>query len=142
MPPRTLQVEGHRGFPSKAHENTLESFRIAVDEGLPGIEFDIWLTSDNVIVITHGCNNQGLEKLWDAKQQDYVYINIPHITYNELTELYIADKKTRVCTLNELIDLIELQNEMYLNIEIKHNSDQIIEETFKLIQRREVKVRI
>ena len=47
---------GHRGAPGTAPENTLASFRNAIDAGADGIEFDIHLTGDNRLVVMHDTN--------------------------------------------------------------------------------------
>ena len=49
-------VEGHRGFCAEYPENTLISFEAALDLGVDGIEFDIWLTKDKVPVLIHDGN--------------------------------------------------------------------------------------
>ena len=58
----------HRGFRSKYPENTMLAFSKAVDLGVDGIEFDVHLSSDSVLVIIHDealdrtCNASGLVK--------------------------------------------------------------------------------
>jgi glycerophosphoryl diester phosphodiesterase len=49
----TFLVIGHRGLPTKEVENTLPSFRRALDEGANAIELDLCMTSDGTIVIWH-----------------------------------------------------------------------------------------
>jgi glycerophosphoryl diester phosphodiesterase len=46
-------VIGHRGFPSRARENTPESFRLALEAGAQGIELDVRVTTDGVAVVHH-----------------------------------------------------------------------------------------
>lgn len=46
-------VIGHRGASQEAPENTLESFRLAWDQGADGIEADFRLTADGRIVCMH-----------------------------------------------------------------------------------------
>jgi glycerophosphoryl diester phosphodiesterase len=43
----------HRGASSRAPENTLEAFRIAVLSGAGGLELDVHMTSDGRIVVIH-----------------------------------------------------------------------------------------
>lgn len=52
MPGRPL-ILGHRGSPTRARENSLESYRIALDEGADGIELDVQATGDGVLVAHH-----------------------------------------------------------------------------------------
>jgi len=46
-------IFGHRGSPRNALENTLASFRLALEEGADGIEVDVQRTSDGVLVAYH-----------------------------------------------------------------------------------------
>ena len=39
-------VFGHRGAPSLAQENTIESFKLALSRNVDGLEFDVQLTRD------------------------------------------------------------------------------------------------
>jgi glycerophosphoryl diester phosphodiesterase len=43
----------HRGFSSKAPENTLAAFDLALEQGFTNIELDVQLTSDGELVIIH-----------------------------------------------------------------------------------------
>lgn len=44
----------HRGARAHAPENTLWSFRLALQMGAAGLETDVWLTADDVPVLHHG----------------------------------------------------------------------------------------
>jgi len=46
-------VVGHRGFPSRAVENTMPSFEAALDAGASGIECDVRLTKDGAAAVFH-----------------------------------------------------------------------------------------
>ncbi len=46
-------VFGHRGAMGYAPENTLPSFRMAVDMGVDGIELDVHMTKDGEVVVIH-----------------------------------------------------------------------------------------
>jgi glycerophosphoryl diester phosphodiesterase len=43
----------HRGARAHARENTIDAFRLALRLGAPGLESDVWLTSDGVPVLDH-----------------------------------------------------------------------------------------
>lgn len=51
---------GHRGAPHRARENTLESFRKALEAGLDGFELDVHLTRDGVLVVHHDFTLEGV----------------------------------------------------------------------------------
>ncbi len=46
-------IIGHRGAPTLAPENTIESFRIALDQGADALEMDVQLSADGVPVVIH-----------------------------------------------------------------------------------------
>jgi glycerophosphoryl diester phosphodiesterase len=46
-------ILGHRGSPRFAPENSLESFRIAIEQGADGVELDVQCTADGVLVAHH-----------------------------------------------------------------------------------------
>lgn len=50
VPPRVI---GHRGSPLTATENTLASFRAALDAGVRAVELDVRLAVDGVLVVHH-----------------------------------------------------------------------------------------
>jgi glycerophosphoryl diester phosphodiesterase len=58
---------GHRGGAKGIHlDNTLGAFNYAIDIGLDMIEFDVWLTADNKIIVTHGGDNGEMNFEHDA----------------------------------------------------------------------------
>ncbi len=48
-----MKVIGHRGASSSAPENTMASFRAAIELGVDGIEFDVQQTADGRLVVIH-----------------------------------------------------------------------------------------
>lgn len=53
----------HRGARAIAPDNTLESFRLALEHGASGLESDVWLTADGVAVLDHdGLVRSGLRR--------------------------------------------------------------------------------
>lgn len=53
VPMRRMYIIGHRGAPYHLPENTIASFRKALDLGANGLEFDLCLTKDKRIVVFH-----------------------------------------------------------------------------------------
>jgi glycerophosphoryl diester phosphodiesterase len=53
IPMRQLFNIGHRGAPHRFPENSIASFKAALDLGANGLEFDLCLTRDDQIVIFH-----------------------------------------------------------------------------------------
>lgn len=50
---RTFDLQGHRGARGLLPENTIPSFLIAIDHGVDTIEFDLVVTQDRQILISH-----------------------------------------------------------------------------------------
>lgn len=46
-------VLGHRGVPKAAQENTIAALEAAVSLGIDGVEIDVMVTKDNVVVLFH-----------------------------------------------------------------------------------------
>ncbi|ORX40537.1 putative glycerophosphodiester phosphodiesterase [Kockovaella imperatae] len=51
--PKDIECWGHRGASALLPENTLASFRAAIEEGAEGIESDVHATADGVILMFH-----------------------------------------------------------------------------------------
>jgi glycerophosphoryl diester phosphodiesterase len=52
-PPRSIDVQGHRGVRGHVPENTLAGFRRALAIGVTTLEMDLALTADDVVVVHH-----------------------------------------------------------------------------------------
>lgn len=75
-----VMIFAHRGDWRNAPENSLKAYQNCIDEGLDGIEVDVQLTKDSVLVVMHDLT---LERTTTGvgKVSDY--------TYAELQELYL-----------------------------------------------------
>ncbi|MBO8160503.1 MAG: glycerophosphodiester phosphodiesterase [Thermosipho sp. (in: Bacteria)] len=97
-----MYILGHRGYPKMYKENTLESFKAAIEFGADGIELDVWKTKDGEIVVSH---DENLERVFG------VNLNIKE------TELEEIKKKAPVPTLREVFNVIP--EGKIINVEIK-----------------------
>ena len=109
------KIFAHRGFSGKYPENTMLAFEKAVEIGVDGIELDVHLTKDNVLVIIHDedikrtCNGEGL---------------VRDMTYEQLKKFDASATFTGVygfCgipTLKEYFDLVK-DTDIITNIELK-----------------------
>ncbi len=61
--PRRPLILGHRGAPDDAPENTMRAFRLALEQGADGIEFDVQPSADGVPVVLH---DDTLDRTTDA----------------------------------------------------------------------------
>jgi glycerophosphoryl diester phosphodiesterase len=55
-----MWIIGHRGAPRLAVENSLESLKIAMDEGADGVELDVQASGDGELVVVHDASLQRL----------------------------------------------------------------------------------
>ncbi|MBQ8342323.1 MAG: glycerophosphodiester phosphodiesterase [Clostridia bacterium] len=127
---KDIFVEGHRGYCAKYPENTLISYEGAMDLGVDGFEFDIWLTKDKVPVLMHDGNCKrtcGVDKhlrdmtLAEAKQLDAGYPQ-------KFGDKYIG-KGVQVPTLCEMCELVKAKGrtDIVLGVEIKEYTEECVD---------------
>ncbi len=113
MEQKTL-IWAHRGASGHAPENTLPAFRLAAEMGADGVELDVQLTRDGVLVV---CHDETVDRTSDAKG------SIRNLTLAELKKMdfcygNMAWEGTRIPTLEETLDLLGPTG-LTMNIEIK-----------------------
>ena len=108
-------VMAHRGYSSKAPENTMPAFELALEVGSGGIELDVHLSKDGEIVVIHDStlnrttNGSGL---------------VSELTMAELRELDAGSwfspefKGEKLLTLGQVLELIK-NHDILLNVETK-----------------------
>lgn len=62
----TFQIIAHRGFSSKYPENTMLSFKKAIEAGATMLEFDVQLTKDDQVIVFH---DETAKRLCDRQLQ-------------------------------------------------------------------------
>lgn len=97
-------IYAHRGDRSRAADNTLEAYRLAVEAGADGIELDIRRTADGVLVMSHDDRVHGQPPISD-------------LTFEELRK-----RTPQVPSLAET--LAAVPRRIFLNVEIKNQPDQ------------------
>ena len=108
------EIFAHRGASGYAPENTLEAFRLAMEQGADGIELDVHLTKDGEVVVIHDetldrtSNGQG-------KVRDYTLEELKKFSFHNHIEKY---KGVQIPTLKEVLDLVK-NSSMKVNIELK-----------------------
>ena len=123
---------GHRGLPSSNPENTVEGSLAAYAAGADVIEIDIYLTTDNEIVIMHDATTG---RTCDRN------LTVESSTLAQLKELYVnrgfennADKNTwRIPTLQEYLEAFK-DKDCRLFIEIKSSKEAIVPIMKELIE--------
>ncbi|MFL0252241.1 glycerophosphodiester phosphodiesterase [Clostridium neuense] len=107
----------HRGFSGAYPENTMLAFRKAVEIGADGIETDLQMTKDGVIVI---CHDEKLDRTTDGSGL------IKEYTYDELLKFDAgikyreAFKGERIPTIDEFFDYVKDKN-IFINLELKNS---------------------
>ena len=114
--PNYIYVAAHRGDSARYPENTMESFRAAVEEGVDQIELDVRMTKDGEAVIVHDDTvdrtSNGSGKVID-------------LTLAELRELDFGSKKdprfagAKAPTFREFMDYIKDHPTMTVDVELK-----------------------
>ncbi|PRR82675.1 glycerophosphodiester phosphodiesterase [Clostridium luticellarii] len=106
---KTLNI-AHRGFSGMYPENTMLAFRKAVEIGADGIETDLHITKDGVIII---CHDETINRTTDGTGfiEDY--------TYQELAK-FNAGHGERIPNLDDLLDYMKDKN-LLLNLELKND---------------------
>ncbi len=67
-----MKVYAHRGYSGRYPENTMLAFQKAAATGCDGIELDVQLTKDNVVVVIH---DEKIDRTTDGTGfvKDYTY---------------------------------------------------------------------
>lgn len=112
---------GHRGAAGLALENTLDSFELAKILGVDSIELDIHISKDGKLMVIH--DN-------DTYRVSNKRLSIKQSTSKQIQKVVLADKKSHVPTLEEVI---KLTANVPLMIEIK--SEGCIEALLGIINR-------
>ena len=117
---------GHRGAPLLAYENTLSSFKKAIEAGVDGIELDVQQSSDGKLVVFHDWDLSNLTGS-DKKIESLSSMDISNITFpNESENKYIPFFSEVVEILpKECLLIIEIKSAHILNTGIEKNILQI-----------------
>ena len=105
----------HRGFSGEYPENTMIAFEKALEAGCEGIENDVHLTKDGVLVIIH---DEQIDRTGNASGW------VKDMTYEELCKVDFSYKFTdkvgfqKIPTLDEYLTLVQDQD-IITNIELK-----------------------
>ena len=111
-----VYIEGHRGETSKFYENTISSFKQAIQSNLDSIELDVWLTMDNVPIVIHS-QSKGTFGKFAKRDEKKEKLKIKNVTINYIKEINKESKGKEIPTLEEVLDLCK--DKIFINIEIK-----------------------
>ena len=110
----TPLVWAHRGASGYAPENTLPAFKMAADMKADGVELDVQLTKDDVIVV---CHDERIDRTSNGAGR------IADLTLDELRKfdfcnMNLAYEGTKIPTMEEVFDLLDPTG-LTINIELK-----------------------
>lgn len=107
-------VWAHRGASGYAPENTLPAFKLAADMGAAGVELDVQLTKDNVIVV---CHDEKIDRTSNGAGfiRDYTLEELKKFDFSNGNGAY---EGTQIPTMEEVFDLLDPTG-LTINIELK-----------------------
>ncbi len=94
---RSMLRVGHRGARAYAPENTLASFKKAIEIGVDAVELDVWKTKDNQIVVIHDA---------DVKRTTDGVGLVSELTLVQIKGFSAKDNE-KVLTLKEALDFLD-----------------------------------
>ena len=104
-----MEFIAHRGMPRAARENTLASFELALLAGADGIELDVHVSADAIVVVHHDALLPGTDEL-------------------PLVSLSAEELRRRgVPTLDEVCELVGELAALYVEAKAAHSAAQIVE---------------
>lgn len=108
------KVWAHRGASAYAPENTLEAFKLAIEQHADGVELDVQLTKDGKLAVIHDetidrtCNGTGYVKNFTIAELKQFTCNKTHPEYSSAV----------IPELKEVLKLLKPTN-LTVNIELK-----------------------
>jgi glycerophosphoryl diester phosphodiesterase len=120
--PRSQNVEriGHRGAPAECHENTMPSFRRAVQLGATAVELDVHVSADGIPVVHH---DPGLH--FDVSPARFASMSIARMSAHDVDSVRLKSGEA-IPTLVQVLDAMIPLTKVY--VEIKGGSPAIIAE--------------
>ncbi len=97
---------GHRGARAYAPENTLTSFRKAIELDVNAIEFDVRKTKDGILVVIHDA---------DVKRTTNGEGLVSELTLNKIKSLSTEDNE-KIPTLEEALDFLEKKVQVLIEL--------------------------
>ncbi len=97
---------GHRGARAYEPENTLRSFKKALEIGVDAIEFDVRKTKDNKLVVIHDAD---VKRTTDGKGL------VSALTVKEI-RAFSAEKGEKIPTLKEALDFLDKKVKIFIEL--------------------------
>lgn len=138
-------IIGHRGSSSVAPENTIAAFKRSILDGADGIEFDVRLAGDGVLVVIHDATPERTARPLPRSGID-VRRRVSELTSTELFELdagawFSADRGTepgvveRIPTLTQVFELFSgATGSLYLEMKGEPVGEPLVAAVARLIR--------
>ena len=107
---------GHRGAKAYEPENTLSSFRLAIELGVDAVELDVRKTVDNELVVIHNAN---VNKTTDGSGA------VNELTLEEI-QRFVTEKGEHVPTLEEVLDAVAKRVKVLVELKENGTEEQVI----------------
>jgi glycerophosphoryl diester phosphodiesterase len=140
---RSLRLYAHRGASAEAPENTMPSFRKALEIGVDGLELDVHMTRDGHVVVSHdptGERMAGVRARW--KDVDLATAKTWDMGWGFVApdgSRPFAGRGVRVPTFEEV--LVELPG-VVLNVDLKQVAPTMVPAVLALLRRLRAEDRV
>ena len=114
---------GHRGARAYEPENTLASFRYAVELGVDAIEVDVRKTRDNELVVIH---NADVNKTTDGNGP------VNSFTLKEIKK-FVSDKGEQIPTLEEVLDAMARRVKILIELKELGTEEELINDVSEVV---------
>jgi glycerophosphoryl diester phosphodiesterase len=107
---------GHRGARAYEPENTLRSFKKALEIGVDAVELDVRKTKDNQLVVIHDAD---VKRTTDGKGL------VSNLTLKEIKE-FSAEKGEKIPTLKEALDFLDKKVKTVIELKEESVEEQVL----------------
>jgi len=123
------KILAHRGASAYRPENTMEAFRLGIEQGADGFELDIHLSKDGHVMVIHDAT---LERTSNGKGRvcDYDLANLKKFNFNKL---FPDQPPCEVPTLADVYALVA-DTSLVVNVELKTTENFYPQMPAKLVQ--------
>ncbi len=132
-------IIGHRGIPDQAPENTMPSFKRAVECGAETLETDIHITSDKQLIIMHD-DNFGRTSEGSGLVREMTFDELTHTTADKLWK-GTQYEGALIPSYEEFLEYNK-NNDCVLFVEIKENNSEIVDKFLEITDKYDMRSHI
>ena len=128
-----IYIEGHRGVSAgQKNHNTKEAILESINQGVESVEIDVWLTTDNKLVVIHDFQNfiYECEKYIDFGNPLF---DVGTVSWKDLKTCVTKKGKNKIPFLEEIMEITK--GKIFLNLEIKGSKLEIWDYIQDLIEK-------